>query len=130
MMKFFYQWLVFGVLLTGVAHAHAQSAKNEVTNQRGSALAVYQSEQKLEELSKETNERKLSPAAARTPLDAMLGFRKYLRAGNFDVAAQYLDLRYVPDEIAAIEPQRLAQALAFVWTKQNVLDISVLSDSV
>ena len=130
MMKFFYQWLVFGVLLTGVAHAHAQSAKNEVTNQQGSALAVYQSEQKLEELSKETNERKLSPAAARTPLDAMLGFRKYLRAGNFDVAAQYLDLRYVPDEIAAIEPQRLAQALAFVWTKQNVLDISVLSDSV
>ena len=130
MMKFFYQWLVFGVLLTGVANAHAQSAKNEVTNQQGSALAVYQSEQKLEELSKETNERKLSPAAARTPLDAMLGFRKYLRAGNFDVAAQYLDLRYVPDEIAAIEPQRLAQALAFVWTKQNVLDISVLSDSV
>ena len=130
MMKFFYQWLVFGVLLTGVANAHAQSAKNEVTNQQGSALAVYQSEQKLEELSKETNERKLSPAAARTPLDAMLGFRKYLRAGNFDVAAQYLDLRYVPDEIAAIEPQRLAQALAFVWTKQHVLDISVLSDSV
>ena len=130
MMKFFYQWLVFGVLLTGVASAHAQSAKNEVTKQQSSALAVYQSEQKLEQLSKETNERKLSPAAARTPLDAMLGFRKYLRAGDFDVAAQYLDLRYVPDDIAVIEPQRLAQALAFVWTKQNVLDISVLSDSV
>ena len=76
MMKFFYQWLVFGVLLTGVASAHAQSAKNEVTKQQSSALAVYQSEQKLEQLSKETNERKLSPAAARTPLDAMLGFRK------------------------------------------------------
>jgi MscS family membrane protein len=129
MMKIFYQCLILEVLLLGALSAYAQNPASEATLQQASALSVYQSEQKLEQLSKETNERKLSPAAARTPLDTILGFRKYLRSGDFAVAAQYLDLRYVPEEIAAIEPKSLAQALAFVWTKQNVLDISVLSDS-
>ena len=129
MMKIFYQCLILEVLLLGALSAYAQNPASEATLQQASALSVYQSEQQLEQLSKETNERKLSPAAARTPLDTILGFRKYLRAGDFAVAAQYLDLRYVPEEIAAIEPKNLAQALAFVWTKQNVLDISILSDS-
>jgi len=129
MIKIFYQCLILKTLLLGVLSAHAQNSTSEATLQQASALSVYQSEQQLEQLSHETSERKLSPASARTPLDAILGFRKYLRAGDFAVAAQYLDLRYVPEEIAAIEPKDLAQALAFVWTKQNVLDISVLSDS-
>ena len=129
MIKIFYQCLILKTLLLGVLSAHAQNSTSEATLQQASALSVYQSEQQLEQLSNETSARKLSPASARTPLDAILGFRKYLRAGDFAVAAQYLDLRYVPEEIAAIEPKDLAQALAFVWTKQNVLDISVLSDS-
>lgn len=129
MIKTFYQSLTFAVLLTGVVSALAQNPENQSVLEKTSALAVYQSEQQLEQLSSESNERKLYPAAARTPLDAILGFRKYLRSGDFDIAAQYLDLRYLPENIAAIEPKSLAQALAFVWTKQNALDISVLSDS-
>lgn len=97
---------------------------------QASAVSVFQSEQQAEELSKDDGERKLFPAAARTPLETILGFRKFLRAGDYDTAGQYLDLRYIPEEVAQYEPSQLAQALAFVWTQQNVLDIPSLSDNV
>ncbi|MDG1771107.1 MAG: mechanosensitive ion channel family protein, partial [Luminiphilus sp.] len=75
MMKIFYQCLILEVLLLGAWNGYAQNPASEATLQQTSALSVYQSGQQLEQLSKETNERKLSPAAARTPLDTILGFR-------------------------------------------------------
>ena len=97
---------------------------------QASAVAVFQSEQQAEELSRDNGERKLFPAAARTPLEAILGFRKFMRAGDYDTAGMYLDLRYIPEEVSQYEASKLAQALAFVWTQQNALDITALSDSV
>ena len=96
---------------------------------KASAVAVYQSEQLADELIGNARQKKLYPAAARTPLDAILGFRKFLRQGDTATAGQYLDMRYVPDEVAEIETAKLGQALAFVWIQQNVLDFTAISDS-
>ena len=96
---------------------------------KASAVAVYQSEQLADELIGNARQKKLYPAAARTPLDAILGFRKFLRQGDTATAGQYLDMRYVPDEVAEIEAAKLGQALAFVWIQQNVLDFTAISDS-
>jgi len=104
---------------------HAQ----ENDAQKASAVTVYESEQKAAELLSAKGERKFYPAAARTPLEAMLGFRKYMQSGDFETAAEYLDLRYLPKSITSIEPVMLARALAFVWNQQNVLDLTELSDS-
>ena len=52
-----------------------------------------------------------------------------MRAGDYNTAGMYLDLRYIPEEVAQYEPDKLAQALSFVWSQQNVLDITSLSDS-
>ena len=96
---------------------------------QASAVSVFQSEQQAEALTQGSSERTFFPASARTPLEAILGFRKFMRAGDYDTAGMYLDLRYIPDEVAQYDPGTLAQALSFVWTQQNVLDITALSDS-
>ena len=99
------------------------------STQTASAVSVYESEQKTEQLLDPKSERKFYPAAARTPLEALLGFRKYMREADYETAAEYLDLRYLPKEVADIEPVKLARALAFVWNQQNVLNLTMLSDS-
>ena len=101
----------------------------EKSVQKASAVAVYETEQKTAELLNAKSDRKFYPAAARTPLEALLGFRKYMQEGDYETAAEYLDLRYLPKEIADVEPVKLARALAFVWNQQNVLDLTMLSDS-
>ncbi|MEK9543504.1 MAG: mechanosensitive ion channel family protein, partial [Luminiphilus sp.] len=124
------RWLPF--LFVFIA---AQSLANEADDamdekaRQASAVSVFQSEQQAEALTQGGSERTFFPASARTPLEAILGFRKFMRAGDYDTAGMYLDLRYIPEEVAQYEPGKLAQALSFVWTQQNVLDITSLSDS-
>ena len=117
------------VLLAG--HALVATAQNPAddTVRNASAVSVFQTEQQAAELTNDARERKFFPAAARTPLEAVLGFRKFMRSGDYTTAGKYLDMRYVPEDVAEIAPEKLAQALAFVWTQQNVLDITELSDN-
>ncbi len=96
---------------------------------KASAVSVFANEKLAEQLTAEGSERKFFPAAARTPLEATLGFRKYMQAGDYATAAQYLDLRYIPENVAAVDPEKLARALAFVWNQQNVLDLTAISDN-
>ena len=63
---------------------------------QASAVSVFQSEQQAEALTEGSSERTFFPASARTPLEAILGFRKFMRAGDYDTAGMYLDLRYIP----------------------------------
>lgn len=117
--------LLIGLLLSlpGYAQPAVEATK------KASAVSVFEAEKLAQELISERSERKFMPVSARTPLDAALGFRKYLREADYETAAQYLDLRYLPEDVAAISPIKLARALAFVWNKQNVLDLTTISDS-
>lgn len=103
-------------------------AQDEVTK-AASAVSIYESEKQLDELTEQGEDRILLPAASRTPLQTLLGFRKAFRAGQIDLAAQYLDLRYIDGPAASIEPAKLAQALSYVWIQQNVFDLASISDS-
>ena len=116
-------------LLLSVTLAVAAQEPIDDTVRNASAVSVFQTEQQAAELTAQGTERKFLPAEAGTPLAAILGFRKFMRVGDYTTAGQYLDTRYVPEDVAAIAPEKLAQALAFVWTQQNVLDITALSDN-
>lgn len=124
------RWLLFLFVLMA-AQGFADETDDVMSGQarQASAVSVFQSEQQAEELTKANGERIFFPASARTPLEAILGFRKFMRAGDYNTAGMYLDLRYIPEEVAQYEPDKLAQALSFVWSQQNVLDITSLSDS-
>jgi len=117
------------VLLAGHALMAMAQDPSDDTVRNASAVSVFQTEQQAAELTDDARERKFFPAAARTPLEAVLGFRKFMRSGDYTTAGKYLDMRYVPEDVAEITPEKLAQALAFVWTQQNVLDITELSDN-
>lgn len=44
----------------------------------------------------------------RTPLAAAQGFMRAAELGDYEVASQYLDLRYLPEELSDADGKRLA----------------------
>lgn len=63
-----------------------------------------------------------------TPLSTVLGLRDAIQRSNYADAAKFLDLRYLPEELAEYTPEQLVQALSYVWGQQNIFDISTISD--
>ena len=58
----------------------------------------------------------------------MIGFLKATDEGNFERAAEYLDLRNLPPEITQYTPDQLAIGFAIVLQRSLWLDIESLSD--
>jgi len=65
----------------------------------------------------------------RTPLQLMVLMTEAAEARDPDRAAAYLDLRYLPGELEAWSPRDLLEALRIVWSQQNIIDITALSDA-
>jgi MscS family membrane protein len=63
-----------------------------------------------------------------TPLTAMLGLREALRAKDLEKAGEFLDRRYLPEDMEKFTDQQLLKALGYVWGRQNIIDITTLSD--
>ncbi|MAT94028.1 MAG: mechanosensitive ion channel protein MscS [Halioglobus sp.] len=67
--------------------------------------------------------------AGRTPLTAMLSLRRAFNAGDYSRAAQFLDMRYLPEDMGDMTPEQLVRALAFMLNRQIILDLASLSDN-
>jgi MscS family membrane protein len=63
-----------------------------------------------------------------TPLASMLGLREAMQNAKFSKAVKFLDMRYLPEELAEFTPEQLVKALAYVWGQQNIFDVISLSD--
>ncbi|MEP0201227.1 MAG: mechanosensitive ion channel domain-containing protein [Halioglobus sp.] len=64
----------------------------------------------------------------RTPLATALAISAALKRGDYTRASDYLDMRYLPEELDQYEAEDLVRALALVWGLQNVIDLDDLSD--
>lgn len=64
-----------------------------------------------------------------TPRRTMAAFLRAGRDGNFAVAANYLDLRAMPEALRDHDGPDLAQKLAYVLTHQRKLDLGKLPDT-
>ena len=93
-----------------------------------SAAELLESERRAEILVTERALTGFQPGFARTPLEAVVGIRDAIKRGSFTEAASYLDLRYLSDEVAERDPKQLVRGLAFVWTQQNVINLTTISD--
>ncbi|MFT7287101.1 MAG: MscS family membrane protein [Halieaceae bacterium] len=71
--------------------------------------------------------RKLA-AAPRTPMQLALLLGDAARSGKFQEAGKYLDMRYLPEEFGDWPAADLAKALGIIWSQQNILDLSAISD--
>jgi len=64
----------------------------------------------------------------RTPLTTAIGFMRFAENGDYDRAAEYLDLRYLPDEMKAADGTVLAEHLYVVISRKIPIDFGALSD--
>jgi len=64
----------------------------------------------------------------RTPLTTAIGFMRFAENGDYDRAAEYLDLRYLPDEMKAADGTVLAEHLYVVISRKMPIDFGALSD--
>jgi MscS family membrane protein len=64
-----------------------------------------------------------------TPLTAMLGLRTAMRTADYESLGKFLDRRYVEDEIAGYSDEQLLKALSYVFGRQNIIEVTSLSDN-
>jgi MscS family membrane protein len=69
------------------------------------------------------------PLGRDTPRGTVEGFLESAGEGDFERAAQYLDLRNLPEELARYDAQTLARGLNLVLERGTWLDLSRLSQS-
>ena len=67
------------------------------------------------------------PGQAQTPQQALIALYSAFRVGDPEAAALYLDLRYIPESLEDVPPVNIARGLLFVFSQQNVLDLSRIS---
>ena len=68
-----------------------------------------------------------TPGRAQTPQQALVALYSAFRMGDPESAALYLDLRYVPDSLEEVPPVNIARGLLFIFSQQNVLDLTRIS---
>ena len=64
----------------------------------------------------------------RTPLQLIALLSDAIENGDYERAASYLDRRYLPEDVAAVPPRNLLDALRVVWNQQNIVDLTAISD--
>jgi MscS family membrane protein len=64
-----------------------------------------------------------------TPLAAMLGLREAMRRKDHEALGNFLDRRYIEEDISAYTDEELLKALAYVFSRQNIINLTTLSDS-
>lgn len=115
----------FALLFTNSTLTWSQESAQPTTSMR----ALLESDQQAQRLIKERQQS--GPGAIHvqaTPLSTVLGLRDAIQRSNFSDAAKFLDLRYLPEELAEYTPEQLVQALSYVWGQHNIFDISSISD--
>jgi len=109
--------------------ATPESAEIEVQPET-SMREILEAEEKAEQLVQEKEESTpRGQLTGKTPLEAMLLMREATKAQDWDRAAEFLDTRYLPEELEQWEPRELLRALGYVFGQQNIIDITKLSDS-
>ena len=63
-----------------------------------------------------------------TPLKTVQGFMWFAENGEYDQAAKYLDLRYLPEALSVADGAKLAEQLYIVVSRKLPIDFGALSD--
>ncbi len=90
---------------------------------------LIEAEQEIERLVEEKEKSDPQSINARdTPLASLLGMRDAMKKMNFIRAGDFLDMRFLPEELDEYTAESLIQELAYVFNQQNIFDISSVSD--
>lgn len=70
----------------------------------------------------------LDEVGQRTPLKTAQGFMRFAELGEYERAAEYLDMRYLPDNLSETDGAVLAEQLYIVISRKVRIDFGALSD--
>ena len=109
------------IILALFPQSHLYAAEGNI-----SLKDVAELEDKQAALSAKPDYQKIQAKGA-TPLSAMLLISKAAQKRDWESAAQHIDTRFLPKNIAEIGGPELIRRLSIVWNQQNIVDISSLS---
>jgi len=113
------------VVLLGAAPAWPQ----DVPDPDVSAREILEADKAVEQLEEEKEQSDAEGIEAQsTPLNALLGLRMALRNKDHEKAAEFLDRRYLPEEMEQYSSEDLLNALRYVFRQQNILNLAEISD--
>ena len=118
--------LIASVLLLTPLNGPAYAQSNPTDS--ASVRQVIEGDEQTQQLIQERILDKSGEVVKSTPLTAILGLTERYESGDYEGAAAYLDMRYLPEDLAEWTPEQLIQAIVIVWDQQNILDFSTLSD--
>ncbi|MEM1405028.1 MAG: mechanosensitive ion channel domain-containing protein [Pseudomonadota bacterium] len=98
---------------------------DERTNMRELLETEKRADEVIREKAAELGENRDLP---RTPLQLMVAMADAGERKDWNKAAEYLDMRYLPDDVKKWEARDLLDALRIVWNQQNLIDITQISD--
>ncbi|MCB1678813.1 MAG: mechanosensitive ion channel family protein [Halioglobus sp.] len=105
------------------------AAQEAPVQQDASMREVLEAEQVAQQLAQEkVAAQSRGEAVEQTPLTAVLRLRAAMNAGDYATAGSFLDLRFLPEDVKAYTPEQLIRALGYVWSQQNIVDLTTLSD--
>ena len=94
-----------------------------------SVRELIETEQESEKVVEEVTESGArGQAALSTPLKTLATLRKAVQERDWETAGEYLDTRYLPEEVAGYEPRQLMRALDHVFSQQNLVNLAQISD--
>jgi MscS family membrane protein len=82
-------------------------------------------EKVLEEKEESDSEGIVSPS---TPLDTLIVLRQALRENDHEKAGDFLDRRYLPEEMEQYSSEELLLTLGYVFRRQNIINLADVSD--
>lgn len=115
---FIYIFIVFFGLIDCATAANELKLKDILEKDSKSKEVVTQ---KIDEI----NENKL----IHSPLTSLIALKQALENSDYATAAKYFDLRKLPQGYSKEDTNELIRKLVIVWTQQNLLDVSTISDA-
>ena len=116
--------ILFAVLLSA-APAWPQDAPEPDV----SAREILETDKVVKELEEEKGQSDAEGIEAQsTPLNALLGLRMAMRNNDPEKAGEFLDRRYLPEEMEQYSSDELLKALGHVFRQQNILNLAEISD--
>jgi MscS family membrane protein len=113
------------IVLLGPAFVCAQDG----AGQNVSAREILESQQAEEQLvAEKVQANPAGSAAPSTPLSALLSLREAMRVNDYEKAGEFLDRRYLPEELEKYTDEDMLKALSYVWNQQNITNLAEISD--
>ena len=115
----------FCIVLSGAPLAWPQDGASQDLSAR-EVLEVKQTEKELVEEKEQSDSDRID--APSTPLNSLLSLREATRSNDYEKAGEFLDRRYLPEEMEEYSNEDLVKALSYVWNRQNIINLAGISD--